>query len=213
MKATQPEWVRDKKVNLLVQFSLKKHPELPQVPLLLDMVTKPEDKQALEILFGTQEMGRPFAAPPGIPEDRKVALRRAFDAALADKALLSEAEATKLEIDPISGEEIEKLLVYLYEVPDQIYKRVLGFRNPVQGEQEYVAPVRTVSTELKDLVDEGRAIAFTADKDQHTAKISGSRTKITVAGKEAKREALKAGMKCEVTYTGDDSEASLIACN
>lgn len=212
LKATQPEWVRDKKVNLLVQFSLKKHPELPDVPLLLDLVSKPEDRQALEILFGTQEMGRPFAAPPGIPEDRKVALRKAFDASMQDKALLQEAESMTLEIDPISGEEIQKLMVYLYDVPDPIYKRVLGFRNPVQGEQEYKPPVRTVSTELKEVGDNGSTIAFSADKDQHTAKLSGSRTKVTVAGQEAKRDALKPGMRCEVTYTGDDSEASLIAC-
>lgn len=212
LKATQSDWLRDKKINLLVQFSLKKHPELPDVPLLLDMVTKEEDRKALEILFGTQEMGRPFAAPPGIPEDRKVALRRAFDAALSDKALLSEAESMTLEIDPISGEAIEKLMVYLYDVPDPIYKRVLGFRNPVQGEQEYKPPVRTVSTELKEVQDNGSAISFSADKDQHSAKLSGSRTKVTVGGKEAKRDALKAGMKCEVTYTGDDSEASVIAC-
>jgi hypothetical protein len=200
-------------IRVLVQGGLSRLPELPDVPLLLDLVTNKEDRLALEILFGTQEMGRPFAAPPGIPADRKAALRAAFDASLADKDLLAEANGMRLEIDAISGAEIDTLLAYLYDVPDHVYKRVVGFRNPVQGEQEYKAPVQTVSIELSDLVDDGRAIAFTLKSDQQTAKISNSRTKITVAGKEAKRDALKPGMKCNVTYTGDDSEASLIACN
>ncbi len=135
LKATKPDWIRDNKINIVVQFSLKRHPDLPNIPTLMDYVTKDEDKLALEIMFATQEMGRPFAAPPGIPEDRKRALRAAFDAAVKDTDLLTEAERGRIEIDPISGAEIDALLARLYEAPDHIFQRVVGYRSPAPGEK------------------------------------------------------------------------------
>ncbi len=136
LKATKPDWIRDNKINIIVQFSLKPHPELPNIPTLMDFVTNPNDKLALEVMFATQEMGRPFAAPPGIPEDRKQALRAAFDASMKDSALLAEAERGRIEIDPISGAEIDELLGRLYEAPDEVFARVVGYRSPVTGEQK-----------------------------------------------------------------------------
>lgn len=136
LKATQPEWLRDNRINIVMQFSLEPHPELPQVPMLIDMVSDPDDRLALEIMLATQEMGRPYAAPPGIPEDRKLALRHAFDQAVRDPQLLSEAERGQIEIDPISGAEIDALLQRLYQAPDAVFERVLAFRSPVSGEQK-----------------------------------------------------------------------------
>ena len=80
------------------------HPELPGVPTLMDYVSGADNRGALEVMFTPQEAGRPFAAPPEIPADRAAALRRAFDAALKDKALLAEAERAQIEIDPITGD-------------------------------------------------------------------------------------------------------------
>ncbi len=136
LKATKPDWIQNKKINILAQFSFKPHPELPDVPIMMDMVSKPEDKRALQLIFATQEMGRPFAAPPGIPADRAAALRQAFQSALKDSELQAEAKKQNLEIDPISGEEITKLLVDLYETPKDIVERVNGFRQGKAGEKE-----------------------------------------------------------------------------
>lgn len=136
LKATKPDWIQNKKINILAQFSFKPHPELPDVPVMMDMVSKPEDKRALQLIFATQEMGRPFAAPPGVPADRAAALRQAFQSALKDSELQAEAKKQNLEIDPISGEEITKLLVDLYETPKDIVERVNGFRQGKAGEKD-----------------------------------------------------------------------------
>ncbi len=128
LKTTRPDWVEQRKINLLAQFSYKPHPDLKDVPLMMDLVTKPEDKRALQLVFATQEMGRPFTAPPGTPPDRLAVLRKAFLAALEDPALVAEAQKQGLEIDPISGEEITQILVDLYDTPKEIVDRVNGFR-------------------------------------------------------------------------------------
>ena len=136
LKTTAPDWITDKKVNMLAQFSFKPHPELLNVPVMMDLVSKPEDKQALRLIFATQEMGRPFAAPPGIPADRAGVLRQAFQAALKDPALIAEAAKQNLEIDAISGEDITQLMVELYETPKDIVERVNGFRTGRAGEKD-----------------------------------------------------------------------------
>ncbi len=128
LKTTRPDWIEQRKINLIAQFSYKPHPDLKDVPLMMDLVTKPEDKRALQLVFATQEMGRPFTAPPGTPPDRLAILRKAFLAALEDPALVAEAQKQGLEIDPISGEEITQILVDLYDTPKEIVDRVNGFR-------------------------------------------------------------------------------------
>lgn len=139
MKTTRPDWYEDGKINLIAQFSFKPHPDLPNVPVMMDLVEKPEDKQALELIFATQEMGRPFAAPPGIPADRAAALRKAFEAAIKDPALLADAKKQDLEIDTISGQEITDLLVKLYDTPKDVVARVEGFRTGAAGETDIKA--------------------------------------------------------------------------
>jgi hypothetical protein len=103
---------------------------------MMDLVDKPEDKQALELIFATQEMGRPFAAPPGVPADRVAVLRKAFDAVLKDPALLADAKKQNLEIDPITGQEITDLMTRLYGTPKTVAERVRNFRTGRAGERE-----------------------------------------------------------------------------
>lgn len=135
LKATKPEWIAQGLILTPVVLSLKTHPELPNVPVIMDYVKEEANRQALEVMFTPQEAGRPFAGPPQIPADRARALRRGFDAALADPALLAEADKAHIEIDPIPGEEIEAMLWKLYDLPDEVFKRVASFRQPVSGEQ------------------------------------------------------------------------------
>jgi tripartite-type tricarboxylate transporter receptor subunit TctC len=119
IKSTRPSWIPEKKLNYLVHMSETKAPELPNVPLISDFANA-RQKQILRLVLSRQTMGRPFAAPPGIPADRKVALRRAFDATLKDPAFLAEAEKLKLEVNPVSGEEVDKLIAELYASPKDV---------------------------------------------------------------------------------------------
>ncbi len=113
VKSTRPAWIPEKKLNYLVHISDTKAPELPHVPLLNDFANE-RQKQILRLVTSRQIMGRPFAAPPGVPADREQALRRAFDATLKDPAFLAEAEKLKLEVNPVTGEEIDRLIAELY---------------------------------------------------------------------------------------------------
>jgi tripartite-type tricarboxylate transporter receptor subunit TctC len=120
IKIAHPEWGKGNSVNLLLQAALKKEPELSNVPLALDLIDDPEKKQILYLHFAPQAMGRPFAAPPGIPADRKAALIRAFDATLKDPELLAETAKEKMDIAPMPGPEIDALLRQLYEIPADV---------------------------------------------------------------------------------------------
>jgi tripartite-type tricarboxylate transporter receptor subunit TctC len=123
VKSTHMNWLNEKKINLLVQLALKKHPELPNVPLIVDLAKSEEQKRILRIIFARQVMGRPFLAPPGVPEDRVAALRKAFMDTMQDKDFLAEAEKAQLEITPESGEEIQELVTDLYKTPPEIAKK------------------------------------------------------------------------------------------
>jgi tripartite-type tricarboxylate transporter receptor subunit TctC len=130
IKTTRPEWIRDKKIDVLLQFSLQRMPELPDVPTMIELVTNPDDKRVLELVSATNEMGRPFAAPPEIPGDRAAALRDAFVKATKDKDLLADAQKQNIEIDPITAQDIQTLLDELYKTPPEIGARALSFRKP-----------------------------------------------------------------------------------
>jgi tripartite-type tricarboxylate transporter receptor subunit TctC len=120
LKVAHGDWIRDKSVHILVQAALKKDPELPDVPLALDLIKDPEKRQILYLDFAPQAIGRPFAAPPGIPADRKAALIKAFDETMKDPALLAEAGREKMDIGPMRGPDIDKLLAELYGIPPDI---------------------------------------------------------------------------------------------
>ena len=119
LKTTHPDWFRDHRVNVILQIGLNRLKELPDVPSAIDLVSG-HDKEVLELILIRQEMGRPFAMPPGVPADRVAMLRRAFDSALKDRAFLSEAEKLSLEIDPLTGAQIESLLAKAYGAPKAV---------------------------------------------------------------------------------------------
>jgi tripartite-type tricarboxylate transporter receptor subunit TctC len=123
LKVAHADWIKDKSVNLLVQAALKKDPELPDVPLALDLIDDPQKKQILYINFAPQAIGRPFAAPPGIPADRKAALAKAFDETMKDPDLLAEAAREKIDLGPMSGHEVDELLAKLYAIPADVIEK------------------------------------------------------------------------------------------
>ena len=120
IKIAHPEWVKGKSVNLLLQAALKKEPELADVPLALDVIDDPVKKQILSLHFAPQAIGRPYAAPPNIPGDRKAALIKAFDETMKDPEFLAETAKAKMDIAPMTGHEIEALLAQLYALPADV---------------------------------------------------------------------------------------------
>jgi tripartite-type tricarboxylate transporter receptor subunit TctC len=123
VKATHGAWIAGKKINVLVQLALQKHPELPDVPLVTDLATNDQQRQILRLIFARQVMGRPFLAPPGIPPERVAALRTAFDETMKDPTFLADAEKAQLEVNPVSGEELQKLVADIYKTPPEVAKQ------------------------------------------------------------------------------------------
>jgi tripartite-type tricarboxylate transporter receptor subunit TctC len=119
-KIAHQAWIDDKKINVLIQLSLAKHPDLPDVPLITDFATSEEQKQISKLIFGRQVMGRPFLAPPGVPADRAEALRRAFMDTMSDREFLADAESSQFEITPVSGERVQMLVKEIYGTPTEI---------------------------------------------------------------------------------------------
>jgi tripartite-type tricarboxylate transporter receptor subunit TctC len=115
IKSTRPDWLRDRKINLLAVFSLQKAVDIPaEVPLIGDLAATQEQRQILRLHLAGQSFGRPFFTSPGVPEDRKAALRAAFDATMRDPDFIAETNKVKLEVSPTSGAEIDRLLKEIY---------------------------------------------------------------------------------------------------
>jgi tripartite-type tricarboxylate transporter receptor subunit TctC len=123
VKLRKADWVKDKKINLLFQISLSKHPDLPDVPALIEQAKTPEDRKVFEFLFAPQEMGRPFFAPPEVPAERVRALREAFARTLRDPQFLAEADKMGIEVQYVGGEEVRKLLERVYASPKDVIER------------------------------------------------------------------------------------------
>jgi tripartite-type tricarboxylate transporter receptor subunit TctC len=120
VKSTAGAMIAGKKLNVLLQLSLHRHPELPDVPLVVDLAKNDEERQILTLIFARQVMGRPFLAPPGIPADRADTLRAAFTATMTDPAFVAEAEKAQLEVNPVGGEDLQKLVAEIYRTPPQV---------------------------------------------------------------------------------------------
>jgi tripartite-type tricarboxylate transporter receptor subunit TctC len=123
LKLRKSDWLKDKKINILFQWSLRKHPDLPEVPLLIDATRTAEDRNVFEFLLAPQDMGRPFFAPPGVPAERLQALRDAFAQTLKDPQFLADADKMGIEVQVVRGEEVQALVERIYAAPPDVIAR------------------------------------------------------------------------------------------
>ncbi len=124
IKALSSHWLEEKKVRIIAQWALKKHPDLPDVPLALDLAKSDADRQALMLALARLEYGRPFFLPPNVPPARVAALRRAFDATMKDPAYLAEADKLKIDVEPLAGEQVATLVEQVSRTPADTVARV-----------------------------------------------------------------------------------------
>ena len=123
LKIAKPDWLRDKKINVLLLTALEARAEFPGVPAVMDLVAKEEDRQLLELMAGPSAMGRPFAGPPGLAPEKATLLRRAFDATMQDAEFRAEASKIQADLAPTTGEEVQKLVARLYATPRPVVER------------------------------------------------------------------------------------------
>jgi tripartite-type tricarboxylate transporter receptor subunit TctC len=120
VKARYSNWVKEKRINLLLQAAPMKAPDLPNVPMASDYAKTAEQRQILDFALASEILARPFVAPPGIPEDRKAILRKAFDDTVKDPAFLADAERTMIDVDLVTGPEAEAVVASLYGLPKDV---------------------------------------------------------------------------------------------
>jgi len=118
--STRKQWLDNGSIRVVVQLALHKHSDLPDVPLIMDYAKTTEQREMLRLIFVRGALGCPFLAPPGLPADRAEILRRAFDATMQDPSFLAEAKKSNLEIAPIGGRELQKLVADIYRAPANV---------------------------------------------------------------------------------------------
>jgi tripartite-type tricarboxylate transporter receptor subunit TctC len=129
MKSMYKAWLTEKKINILVQLSYAKHPELADVPLASDLAKTEEDRQIIKLFAARQVMGRPYFAPPGLPPDRAEALRKAFLDTLKDQEFLAEADKVGLEIVPVPGQRVQDIVSDIYRTPPAVVQKAAALIN------------------------------------------------------------------------------------
>ena len=124
VKAAHEDWIRDKKVNVIVQYGLRRHPELPNVPLSVELGRTPEETQILRVVANATEVGKMTLAPPGVPPDRVEALRKAFVSTIKDPGYIDEMNKQKLEIVPLSGDELQAIVAEVGTISPAVLEKV-----------------------------------------------------------------------------------------
>lgn len=127
VKNRRPDWIPNKAIAVLFQGGAAPHPELKDVPMVLDLARDAEEKQAIEFLYAGQGIGRPFVAPPDLPPERLNMLRAAFDATMKDPDFIAETQRNKLDLDPQDGEHLAALVKQIYATPKAIVDKIAAF--------------------------------------------------------------------------------------
>jgi tripartite-type tricarboxylate transporter receptor subunit TctC len=123
--ALKPNWMKERKVKLLIQYGSHREEGFPTVPFAPDLISDPDDRAVMEAAFGLLDIGRPFLLPPGVPEDRVALMRKALKDVFEDPAIVSEADRLSIGIDHAqSGEAVQEIVNRVYQTPPRAIERV-----------------------------------------------------------------------------------------
>ncbi|MBT3989839.1 MAG: hypothetical protein HN884_16830 [Rhodospirillaceae bacterium] len=212
LKSRKADWLKEKKVTVFLQMSTEKHADIPDVPFIMDLAKNDKERKILSFIYARQAWGRPFLAPPGVPADRVNALKAAFMATMADPKYKKDAVKQRLEVGPISGDQISKLMADLYASPKEIIEAAKRATNSDEKTDvsKAVIPTETIKGVITKLRNGARKVSYKGQGRKGSLSVSGRKTKVSIAGKKAKRKKLKVGMKCDFTFRG--SAAKKISC-
>jgi tripartite-type tricarboxylate transporter receptor subunit TctC len=120
IKAQRARWIADNSINVIAQAAFRKDPDLPNVPLIMELTNDPEKLQILKLFVSAHEFARPYAAPPDLPTERAAALTAAFDATMKDPGFLAETAQHQMEVAPVSGKKLAQMLAEFYTIPESV---------------------------------------------------------------------------------------------
>lgn len=212
-KNQRGQWLRDKKVNILIQLSLRKLPEIGNVPLVTDLAKSKEDRQVFELVFAPQVMGRPYLMGPGVPAARVKVMRAAFARTTQNPDLVKKLNKAQMDVALVSGAEIQKIVAAAYKTPKAIVDRARD--SMVYKGKRIKAKIKMVKDTgtITKVVRGGRKLQMKlADGKTVKTSVSGRRTKVTISGKKAKRKGIKVGMTCTFNYPGSGQRSKSVDC-
>lgn len=212
LRSARADWVRDRKIIPIWQLSLSKHPDLLDVPLAIDFAKNTEDRQIMEFFFARQEMSRPFVTTPEVIPQRLKAIRDAFIETTKDPDFIEATKSQDVELDPISGAQIDELLKRIFATPKHVIERATMISRSEASMPNAEINSKKVTARLLRVEGQGTSITFNNSQEEVNALISATRTKITIAGKDAIRSSLQPAMTCEIEYAGPGGEVRAIAC-
>lgn len=122
--ALNPDFIKGKKINLIIQVGLKKETLLPDVPLLRDLAKNPEEQVVYDFISKVAAISRPIVTAPNVPADRVQALRTAFSAMVKDGKFLKEAEKQRLDVSTMAGEELQQIVREIIEIPSGVRSKI-----------------------------------------------------------------------------------------
>ncbi len=192
----------------IVQTGLRKHPLIKNVPHIYDYAKTKEDRQIFGLLFGRHVIGRPVIAPPALPAARTATLRAAFDKTMADPAFMADAKAQHVLLDPLSGQETDAIVKDILATPKAVVAKTMKMTEAGKIVKVKLRQMEGAVTK----VSKKRIVVRGTDGKSHAFRISGRRSKVTIAGQKAKTRAVKAGMTCKLGHLGEGDFALKIDC-
>jgi len=194
-------YVRAGQLKIALQFGNV----LPGIPDARDIAKTPAQKALSTMMENQGKLSRITTGPPKVVPDRLAALRAGYKKAVTSKQLIDEAKRAKRVLDPLIGEDVRKAIVAILNQPPEIMNMLAELSKQKVKMVKHSGPVTAIKRK-------GRRIIITVGGKELTAKVSGSRTKITVNGKKAKRKKVKVGMTCTFTWPRANSEAKRVDC-
>ena len=125
-RVIRADWLREKKVNVLLQTGLEKAPDLPDVPRMVDLGRDADERTILELFSQSEKIGRSFTAPPDMPPERVAELRAAYAATMQDPGFLADAKVANVDLDPMAGAELQAIIAKFFDHPPALVAKALA---------------------------------------------------------------------------------------
>lgn len=208
VKSREAKRLKDGTIKVLLQMGLKKAPDL-DAPLVLDLAKNETDRKAMEVIFAATTIGWPSLLPPKVPDDMVKAYRDAYKATMKDAKFIEAATKRSLELDPVTGEEIQAIIANVYASPPEAVTRARSSL-AIAGKVE-MAKTLNVNGTISKINKSGSRLVLMGDGKEIDARVAGD-TKITVGGERVERTALKDGMACSISVVASGGVANTITC-
>lgn len=212
MWSVHGKWAQRNKLKLLYQISPKRLPSLKDTPSIMEFAKTTEQKKLINFFASYVTMGRAVVAPPGLSKTRVATLRTAYMAAMKDKKLLTEVKKRKRRFSPLSGEQMQALVVSAFDLSDDLKAKAKEAAKIGKLKKRKIVLVNTTAKIVKRNKKGSKLTLVEKDGKKIKARVHRRRTKITINGKKAKRSATMVGMTCEMVYEGSGSEATKLNC-